>query len=79
MNNPVLIYDINTCPSEMGVTMDVVCKLFKEQQIVIYDGILVAKGEAQKPEVVDLPLDMEVTYYDVSKEEDRNQLKLKLE
>lgn len=64
MSNNILIYDIKSFPHDIGLSMEQIIQLFKEQKVVIWDS----HNEGHKPEVINIE-DIEVTFIDVSKQE----------
>lgn len=69
MADNILIYDINSLPDEeIGLTMEQIMHLFKQEKLVLYDG---TKGNI--PVVMNVE-DIEVTFVDLSKQENLKKL-----
>lgn len=70
----VLIYDLNSLPDEStGLTANDILKLYKEANLVLYSSFAIDGTKAEKPQVVNVK-DIEVTFVDLSKQENMKKL-----
>lgn len=69
----VLIYDINSLPVHVGLEMDKIMQLYKEEKVVLYSSITEIGERADAPQYIPLN-DIEVSFVDVSREENLKNL-----
>lgn len=69
----VLILDINSIPTHMGLDAEQVLELYQKEKIVVYSSITEDGQKAEKPEFIPLK-DIEVSFLDVSKQENMKKL-----
>lgn len=67
----VLIYDIASCPTSAGLTMEEVYKIYKEENVVLYNSQESYLGfPVNEPKVLNVPEGTEMKILDFSNEED---------
>lgn len=73
MEQPILIYDIESCPQNCGMGMEDIIRLFKEEGIVFYSSSTDTGHRPDKPQVISVG-EIEVEFVDVSKQEGMKRL-----
>jgi hypothetical protein len=64
MSKQILVYDINSVPSNAGLDMDRIMYLYNEHQLVIYSSRDENGEKTDKPQVLNVPEGTEMKFID---------------